>query len=114
MMEDGSTTESRRKVMVDLIADERRLLKDLGRFIEPVEVFDADGKLLGLFVPANLERCRQIYEESIAKTDWAEIKRRSAQETGQGVPLWKVFEHLKTLTTDSASLADLDNHIEEL
>jgi hypothetical protein len=100
--------------MVELIADDRRLLKDLGRFIEPVEVYDACGKMLGLFVPANLERGKQLYEESVAKKDWAEIDRRAAEGKGKGVPLWRVFEHLKTLTTDPAELADLDRHIEEL
>src|SRR5689334_17472060 len=100
--------------MIHVIADDSRLLKDLGRFIEPVEVSDANGKLLGLFVPANLERGKQLYEEAAARIDWAEIDRRAASEAGQGVPLWQVFEHLKTLTTDPAALADLDRHIAEL
>jgi hypothetical protein len=100
--------------MVELIADDRCLLKDLGRFIEPVEVLDANGNLLGLFVPANLERGKQIYAESMARIDWAEIDRRATEEAGKGVPLRVVFEHLMTLTTDPAVLADLQRHIDEM
>ena len=41
--------------MASLTADENRLLKDLGGFIEPVEIFDPAGNYLGHFVPAKEE-----------------------------------------------------------
>jgi hypothetical protein len=62
--------------MVTLQADDTRLLKDLRLFIEPVEVYSTDGKLLGLFVPANLERGKQIMAQAKASFDPAELKRR--------------------------------------
>lgn len=62
--------------MVSVTADDARLLKDVRLFVEPVEVYDAKGKLLGLFVPANLERGKQMRAKVIAETDWAEIERR--------------------------------------
>jgi hypothetical protein len=57
-------------------ADDTRLMKDLGRFIEPVEIYDAQGKMLGLFVPANLERCKEMYAKLEAMIDWEEVRRR--------------------------------------
>ncbi len=71
--------------MIQLTADEQSLLKDLRSFAEPVEVLDANGKLLGLFVPANLERGKQLYEEMDARTDWAELERRCARKRGRAV-----------------------------
>lgn len=100
--------------MVELVADDRRLLKDLGRFIEPVEVLDADGKLLGLFVPANLERCKQLYDESVAKKDWAEIARRRARSEEECYTTKQVFEHLQSLTQDEAMRAYLQKKIDRL
>jgi hypothetical protein len=99
--------------MVRVTADDSWLLKDLGLFVEPVEVSDATGKLLGLFVPANLERGKQLYAKLAAQTDWAEIERRKATEKG-GRPLWEVFERLKTLTEDPATQAYLQRKIEAL
>jgi len=82
--------------MIYLQADEEWLVKDLGRFVEPVEITDANGKLLGLFVPANLERGRQLYEQAAAETDWAEIERRR-QYQGPWVPAADVARHLELL-----------------
>ena len=36
------------------------------------------------------------------------------QEAGQGIPLYEIFEYLKTLTTDSEVLEDLQQRIERL
>ncbi len=100
--------------MIQLTADEHWLLKDLESFVEPVEVLDASGKLLGLFVPANLERGKQLYEELEARTDWAEIERRASAEAGQGRPLDQVFEYMKTLTNNPEEQADLQRHIDQM
>jgi hypothetical protein len=62
--------------MVALTADDTTLLKEVGLFIEPVEVYDASGKLLGLFVPANLEKAKQMQAWVAANIDWAEIERQ--------------------------------------
>jgi hypothetical protein len=99
--------------MVYLTADDSWQVKDLGRFVEPVEISDANGKLLGLFVPAKLERGKQIYAKVMAETDWAEIDRR-AQSTEKGHTTREVFEHLKSLTQDPQMQAYLQKKIDGL
>jgi hypothetical protein len=96
--------------MVRLIADDTWRVKDLRHFVEPVEVMDASGKLLGLYVPANLERGKQISAELGAKTDWAEIERR-AKSTDPGLTLKEVFEHLQSITPDEKVRAYLQEKI---
>ena len=54
--------------MIHLTADDTTLLKDLALFVEPVEISDADGKLVGLFVPASLERGKELYASLAART----------------------------------------------
>lgn len=62
--------------MISLTADDTCLLKELQLFVEPVEVYDTSGKLLGLFVPANLERGKQLQAQARALFDADEFKRR--------------------------------------
>ena len=100
--------------MIQVTADDHFLLSDLSKFMEPVEVLEPNGELVGLFVPTNLERNKGQYNEKAAHIDWAEIERRAAEETGQGRKLYEIFEHLKTLTTDPVVLADLQQRIERL
>ena len=100
--------------MIQITADDRFLLSDLSKFIEPVEVVEPNGEPVGLFVPTNLERTKRLYDQKGADIDWAEIERRDAEETGQGIPLYEIFEHFKTLTTDSDVLADLQQRIDRL
>ncbi len=69
--------------MLSLIADDTFLLKNLELFLEPVEVYDGNGKLVGLFVPANLERCKEKRERALAQIDWAEVERRRQNENGR-------------------------------
>ncbi len=82
--------------MVTLVADDTTLLKEVARFIEPIEVYDSAGKLLGLFVPGNLERCKERYARGIAQIDWAEIKRRKESKE-EGVPTREVLRRLEVL-----------------
>jgi hypothetical protein len=57
------------------IPADKTLLKALASFLEPVEVHDTTGKLLGLFVPANLEKCKQLQAEFLSQiVDWDEIE----------------------------------------
>jgi hypothetical protein len=99
--------------MVQLIADDASLLKDLRHFLEPVEVVDASGKLLGVFVPANLERAREIQAKLGAKIDWAEVERR-AQSKEPGLSLKEVFQQLQSLTPDEKMRAYLQAKIDRL
>ena len=68
--------------MIRVTADESFLLKDLSLFHDPVEVHDAQGKILGIFVPGNLERCQEIKARAASKIDHTEMLRRiqSGQE----------------------------------
>jgi hypothetical protein len=82
--------------MIAVHADDKKLLKDLGTFVEPVEVYGAQGNLLGLFVPGNLERTKEMYAKLEAMIDWDEIQRRE-QSPGPRIPHGLVLERLKAL-----------------
>lgn len=82
--------------MITLTADETWLLKDVRLFVEPVEILDSEGKLLGLFVPANLERGKELYAKALAKVDWAEIERRK-QSREPGIPLRDTLDRIGLL-----------------
>jgi hypothetical protein len=100
-----------------LKADDDTLLKELAIFLDPVEITDANGKLLGIFVPANLERARQRHAEMAAKTDWAEINRRAemaSKSPEKGLTTKEIFERFLSLTTDPAVQADLQKKIKAL
>src|SRR4051794_3915076 len=86
--------------MIALTADGRTLLKDVGLFIEPVEVYDEQGKLLGLFVPANLQQGKELYARAAAQIDWAEIERQN-NEAEEGYPFKTVRERLGLLEAET-------------
>jgi hypothetical protein len=87
--------------MIPLIADDTTLLKDVGMFVEPVEVYDTNSKLLGLFVPANLERAKEMAAQAAARIDWAEIERRR-QNSDQGEPLQVTLARIRMLEQEIA------------
>ena len=70
--------------MIALTADDSTLLKDVRLFLEPIEVYDSSGRLLGLFVPANLERAKERQKKALAMIDRAEIERRKQSEEPRG------------------------------
>jgi hypothetical protein len=86
--------------MLPVYADDSGRVKNLGLFFEPVEIWDASGKLLGVFVPANMERCKQQQAEFVASIDWAEIHRRQ-QDPGPREPLERTLLHLKQVDQES-------------
>ena len=87
--------------MIFLTADDNRLLKDVRLFLEPVEVYDPAGKLLGLFVPANLERAKEIRDKVAAQVDWAEIERRKHSKE-ELEPLSLALQRIKILEAEIA------------
>ena len=99
--------------MVQLTADATMPVASLGQFLEPVEIYDVKGKLLGLFVPADLGRGKQIHAQVEAHLDRAELERRQSY-TGKWYTMREVFEHLKSLTQDSAEQAYLQQKIDRL
>jgi hypothetical protein len=97
--------------VLQLTADDALLLKDLALFVEPVEISDATGKLLGLFVPANLERGKQLYAAAAARLDHAELDRRR-QSPEPGLTHAEMMAHLEALQAEcqrrrAAGLGDL-------
>jgi hypothetical protein len=88
--------------MIRLTADDTCLLKELRLFIEPVEVYDPAGRLLGLFVPANLERGKQLYAKAAANLDRAEIKRR-LESKEPGVTHEEIWGRIRQLEAELKS-----------
>lgn len=85
--------------MISLTADNTRLLRDVSMFIEPVEVYDDSGKLLGLFVPANLERGKEVYAKAAAKIDRTELAhRKQSKETG--ATLEEIWDRVRTFEAE--------------
>jgi hypothetical protein len=85
--------------MGSLVADDTFPMKNLGLLHEIVEIYDTTGKLLGVFVPANLERGKQIYARHAEMIDRAEIERRR-QSGERGEPHHEVVKRLKTLDAE--------------
>lgn len=88
--------------MIALTADDTCLLKELRLFLEPVEVYDPAGRLLGLFVPANLERGKQLYAKAAASLDHAEIKRR-LESKERGVTHAEIWARIHLLQAEMKS-----------
>jgi hypothetical protein len=76
------------------------------------EVRDAAGNVVGYFAPVGDPETALQFRR-LALYDPAEIARRKANP-GKGLTTKQVFEHLMTLTTDPADLADLREGIKEL
>ncbi len=92
--------------MIRLTADMDLQITDLARFVDPVEISDADGKLIGLFVPANLERGKQIYARLAANLDRAEIARRVAGDK-PGRTIQEVLQSLRDSEQKAGTNGDL-------
>jgi len=98
--------------MIHVTADGSVAVKDLGQFLEPVEINDTNGKLLGLFVPANLGRAKQLADRAESDADLAEIERR-AQSNEECFTTKQVFEHLLSLAEDEPTRVHLQSIIAE-
>lgn len=85
--------------MIAVTADDKRLLKDLGAFLEPVEVHAPNGKLLGLFVPANLERAEQVNAKVRELFDPDELK-RSMATTEKGDSHQEVWSRIRRVEAE--------------
>ncbi len=86
-------------MLFDVTADDSTLLKHLRLFHEPVEIYDTEGKLLGLFVPANLAWVKEHYARHAATIDRAELERRRLSGE-RGEPHHEVVKRLKTLDAE--------------
>jgi hypothetical protein len=86
--------------MNSLQVNDARVLHDLANCLEPAEIYDGHGKFLGLFVPANLERAKQIYAKLLAMVERDGITRQSADPRNT-VPNEVVLARLKALNEES-------------
>lgn len=85
-------------------------LKDLAQFVEPVEIYDENQKLIGLFVPAKSGR---ELSEGPPPIDLAELERRK-RSNQKGYALKEIFEHLLSLTNDEQTRKFLLGKIDQL
>jgi hypothetical protein len=86
--------------MNSLQVHDARVLQDLALCIEPAEIYDGQGRFLGLFVPANLERVKKKYAELLAMVERDGITRQSA-DPRKIVPHELVLARLKALNEES-------------
>ncbi|MEX2188324.1 MAG: hypothetical protein WD875_16070 [Pirellulales bacterium] len=80
--------------MTSIIADSN-LQAALGGFVEPVEIRDPNGNLLGHFTPARSDEGR-LYEQARKQFDPAELKRRN-DANGPGITTAQLLAKLETL-----------------
>ena len=78
-----------------LTADEA-MCDHLRGVLEPVEIRDEKGKLLGQYTPFVSAEERALYEKVRQRIDLTEIDRRVAAGQGQGVPLAEVIRRLES------------------
>jgi len=83
--------------MAFLTADES--LQDLLHgVLEPVEIRDPTGKVLGHYTPLPAAEELALYEKAKAIFDPVEMERRLIAERGQGVPLDQAMQRLRAGT----------------
>lgn len=83
--------------MGHIIADDD-LESRLRGFVEPVEIRDAQGRILGTFSPHVPPELRKVYEDAVASFDLAEADRRlAACKAGQSRTTEQVLARLKAL-----------------
>jgi hypothetical protein len=87
--------------MIRYPADDTTPMLRLRLFVEPVEIYDAAGKFIGLFVPANLDRGKKIYADATGFRNQTELDRIEATATG-GRSTQEVLARLNAMSSDSA------------
>jgi hypothetical protein len=90
----------RRLTMVTLKTDDTRFLHNLAWCIEPAEVYDKTGKLLGVFVPANLDKIKEKYGQLLAMVERDRHLHRD-EKPGECTPHREVIANLTTLNEES-------------
>jgi hypothetical protein len=63
--------------------------------LEPVEIRDSNGKLLGHYTPYVSPEERALYEKVRARLDLDEIKRRNEMASGPAKPFSEVIRRLE-------------------
>ncbi len=82
--------------MEHITADEA-MASHLGGLLEPVEVRDQHGKLLGVYTPHVTPELLAQYKKVIQSLDLDEIMRVAEEQKGQGGPLSEVWKRIHAL-----------------
>jgi hypothetical protein len=91
--------------MLYLQAHESLGLDALDGVFEPVEISDATGKFLGVFIPANMELGKKLYKMTEHLFDLEEMKRLAASEKG-GRTTAEILEDFRRMEREMASTAN--------
>ena len=89
------------------LAADKTIEEFLGRASIPTEIRNAEGKLLGRFMPID-PATRALYDEARKLLDRNELKRRKDVNRG-GYTFPEVMEHLKSL---ESAVRDGSSHVE--
>jgi hypothetical protein len=81
--------------MNHLTADELMLAR-LGGIVEPIEIRDPDGKLMGHYTPFVPPELAALYDKARKLFDPVEIERRLAESNGPGRTTAEVLERLRS------------------
>ncbi len=82
--------------MNHLTADEALCDRLLG-ILEPVEVRDGNGKVLGVYTPARYSEERALYEQWKSRIDPVELKRRKEAQQGPSCTTAELLARLESL-----------------
>lgn len=81
--------------MTQLIASEA-MLQQLRALTQPVDIVDAEGKVLGRYTPVTSSEKEEQYREAMTLFDPKELE-RLAQTKQPGYTIDQVMEHLRSL-----------------
>lgn len=84
---------------MNYVTADAAFLERLEGILEPVEVRDTNGKVLGHFTPSASTVEHTRYEDAKKLFDPAEVQRRKEAEHGRGYTIEQVFDRLKSLET---------------
>jgi hypothetical protein len=82
---------------MNYLTADQAFLEKLEGVMEPIEIRDPKGKVLGRFTPSVSAEAFARYEEAKRLFDPAEVKRRKEAEHGCGYTIDQVLEHLQSL-----------------
>jgi hypothetical protein len=81
--------------MEHIVADEALLSRFHG-FMEPVEIRDPEGNLIGVYTPNVTPEMKAMYERAVELFDWEEIDRRR-KNPGKMYTYEEVMARLRSL-----------------
>jgi hypothetical protein len=76
------------------------LLDRLSGIVEPIEIRDVSGKVLGHYTPLLSEEEKEWYARAAELFDMEEMEQRLATERGQGKTTAEVMRYLQSLERD--------------